>query len=89
MTGPEKLRAWRDRTGLSQSKAARLLGVAQGTWSAWEDGRKRPELEFLLELEKATRREVKLADWVLSADERAARSRRRGKQDGPRTGMDG
>jgi DNA-binding transcriptional regulator YiaG len=34
----DKLKAWRRVRGLSIKKAARSLGVDEGTWSQWEEG---------------------------------------------------
>ena len=39
---PEILRRWRRKRGLSQSQAARLLGVPVKTFQAWEHGRNEP-----------------------------------------------
>jgi DNA-binding XRE family transcriptional regulator len=52
MVAPGKLREWRTTRGLSQTRAAQLVGVTQTTWSAWERGRKRPELEAVIALER-------------------------------------
>jgi transcriptional regulator with XRE-family HTH domain len=79
MVGPQKLREWREAAGLSQAQAAKRLGIAQGTWSTWERGDKRPELEFIFELEKATKRAVRLADWIRSDEEREKLAKSRGK----------
>jgi len=35
----EQLREWREVMGLSQSRAARVLGVSGETWRSWELGR--------------------------------------------------
>ena len=64
MDAPDKLRGWRAMKALSQFEAANLVGVSQTTWSAWERGKKRPELEALLALERVTRRVVRLRDWL-------------------------
>lgn len=74
----EKLRAWREARGLSQTQAAALVDVWQGSWSAWESGRKRPSIEQLLALEALTRNSrhrVRVADWVESDEDREARRR--------------
>ena len=44
------LRIWRQRKGLTQDSAARMLGVAATTWSHWETGRRipTPRLLYLL-----------------------------------------
>jgi DNA-binding XRE family transcriptional regulator len=64
MVAPDKLRDWRASKDLSQSEAAHLVGVSQTTWSSWERGSKRPELEAVLALERVTRRAVRLRDWL-------------------------
>ena len=33
---PKKLRALRERLGLSQAAAAKLIGVTRDAWAAWE-----------------------------------------------------
>ena len=67
MIAPEKLRGWRASQEISQSAAAELVGVSQTTWSAWERGTKRPELEAVVALERVTRRAVRLIDWLKDA----------------------
>lgn len=38
-TSPERLLAERRRRGLSIKRAAKLVGVDEGTWGRWEQGR--------------------------------------------------
>lgn len=38
---PEGFRCWREHLGLSQTEAAKLLGVVQRTVSGWELGQRR------------------------------------------------
>jgi transcriptional regulator with XRE-family HTH domain len=72
MGAPLKLREWRASRSLSQTEAARLLGVTQSSWSAWETGRKRPELEAVVALERVTKRAVRLRDWLLRDEDHEA-----------------
>lgn len=60
------LKAWRKERKLSQLQAASLLDpkVSQGTWAAWESGRKPPSLGNALALQKLTRNTIKAAIWV-------------------------
>lgn len=37
-TTAERLRAWRRERGLSIKRAAKEIGVDEGTWSKWEAG---------------------------------------------------
>jgi len=49
---PSKLRAWRKRLKLTQSRAAVLAGADVRTWQNWEQGRNTPRglaLSALLE----------------------------------------
>jgi transcriptional regulator with XRE-family HTH domain len=64
MRGSSKLKAWRDRKGLTQAEAAEQLGTHQGTWGAWEMDRKRPDLRFILALETLTEGAVVTRDWL-------------------------
>lgn len=46
---PERLRRARLEKGLSQRQAARLVGVALGTWRSWETGVSRVTAHLLVE----------------------------------------
>jgi putative transcriptional regulator len=46
----KKLKSWRNRKGLSQSQAARVLGVSVRTLQNWEQGRNVPSADVLLRL---------------------------------------
>lgn len=48
MTGPE-LKAWRERLGLKQERAARLVGVPLRSWVRWEKNPKRIRMSELVE----------------------------------------
>jgi transcriptional regulator with XRE-family HTH domain len=74
----DKLKAWREAKGLNQTEAAEMVGVWQGSWSAWESGRKRPSIEQLVRLEeltKGSRHRVRVEDWVETEEEREERRR--------------
>ena len=77
--GSEKLRAWRESQDprLSQERAAALVDVKQGTWSSWELGEKRPELEYILLIVDLTGGTVTVEDWLLSEEDFAERKARR------------
>ncbi len=66
MTNGEKLRAWRERAGLSQDKAARRVGTSQRTWGAWEANGTTPEIDYADAIEKLTGGAVQMRDWVKS-----------------------
>jgi transcriptional regulator with XRE-family HTH domain len=61
---PDLLRAWRERQGLSQGKAAALLGVHQNTWSDWEGRRKSPRIAMALAIAALTKGEVPTMAWL-------------------------
>ncbi len=68
MSPPEKLRAWRKKRApagkkmLSQSDAARLVGVTAPTWCDWENERKIPDIESVLEVEKVVG--IRVREWA-------------------------
>lgn len=75
MRGSDALRAWRgDR---SQGECATLLGVSQATVSDWESGKKRPDVDQAVQLERASEGAIPVALWVRSEAERAALRRAR------------
>jgi transcriptional regulator with XRE-family HTH domain len=47
---PCQLKIWRQSSGLSQEKAARALGVDEGTWRRWEAGSRQPSPEHFSRL---------------------------------------
>jgi transcriptional regulator with XRE-family HTH domain len=76
----DRLRAWRESKDLTQTDAAKLLGIWQGTWSAWEKGWKRPSIEMLVRIEaltKGSRHRVRVEDWVETKPERDERIAKR------------
>lgn len=67
MAKPGKaLKRWRKGRGLSQTEAGKLMSppVFQGTWAAWETGRKPPSLGNALELERLTEGAIPVRVWV-------------------------
>lgn len=75
-----RLKAWRESKGLTQTQAAELVDVWQGTWCAWESGIKRPSIEMLVKIEgltKGSRHRVRVEDWVETETEREQRIARR------------
>ena len=58
---PEEIKAWRERFGLSQTKAARLLPTEPRTWQRWEAGENEPP-EYLLRALRDLEREI-AEDW--------------------------
>jgi transcriptional regulator with XRE-family HTH domain len=76
----DRLRAWRESKKLTQTDAAKLVGILQGSWAAWESGLKRPGIEQLVKLEeltKGSRHRVRVEDWVETEAEREERRCRR------------
>lgn len=57
------LREWMDRDGLTQARAAEILGIAQAEVSMYLRGRM-PTVERALKFEKATDGDVRPVDWV-------------------------
>lgn len=58
----ERLRAWRQKAGLSQEQAAKKVGTTQRSWGAWETDTT-PEIDFAEAIEKLTRGEITMRDW--------------------------
>lgn len=67
MSGPKKLRAWMRAEGLNQTEAAKRLGFSQSCVSEWLAGKKRPEGDSALKIERRTREAVLCADWYRTA----------------------
>ena len=59
------LAEWRARERLSMYAAARKLGVAWGSYQAWETGKGRPNLDFAVKIEAVTG--IAPAAWVEAA----------------------
>lgn len=74
------MRAWREEVGLTQEGAAKRLGVTTGTWSSWEQGRKRPSIEQIVKLAtltSASQHALALHDFVETPEEAEERRERR------------
>ena len=70
-----KLRDWRHGAGLSEAKAAELVGCTQRTWHDWEAKGKTPEVDFAEAIERVTGGIVSIRDWVMSRRRKRARDR--------------
>ena len=78
--GAEKIRAWRTEVGLTQEEAAHRVPVHMGTWSSWEQGRKRPSIEQIAKLAVMTstsEHALSMHDFIETAEEAAERRERR------------
>lgn len=64
MRAGEKLKTWRVGRGLSQSRAAEIADVRQGTWSDWESGKKTPHAHQIAKIEVMTDGEVSARCWT-------------------------
>ena len=62
--------AWRRNLG-SQDAAATLIGVTQGTVSAWETAAKEPKMRFALLIERLSGGKVQMPSVVLDDDDAA------------------
>lgn len=60
----ERLAAWRNKKGWTQTEAAKRLQVTQSAWSEWERGRKQPSLDLAFEIERFTSGAVKARMWA-------------------------
>ena len=60
---PARLKKWREKRGLQQCQAAKLLGVANSTYWKWESGKAEPRLAWLLLIAKRTKGAVPLLSW--------------------------
>lgn len=60
----ELLRAWREKRGLNQSQAARVLKVTQACLSDYERGEKSPGVVRALEIERLTGKAVPVKSWA-------------------------
>lgn len=75
MTAAEKLIQWRLGKGLSQRKAAKLVGLSHVSWHAWENGGL-PTTNMALVIEKITDGVVAVSDWAESEEARAIKQAR-------------
>ena len=60
----ESLREWRKGQGLTQTDAAKLIGVNQATWCEYEQDKKVPSAPVLFGIEKVTRGVVPARNWA-------------------------
>ena len=63
MTTGEKLRTWREKSGLTQDQAAKCIGATQATWKAWEHG-STPEADYIEAIEKLTHGAILFRHWA-------------------------
>lgn len=61
--GGEKLRAWLNKRKMTQSAFTIQLNVSWSTVSNWLRGRRKPNRESALRIEKATGGHVSVRDW--------------------------
>jgi len=64
--GGAMLRRWRQGEGLSQAKAAKMLGIAQSSYSAVETGKRQPTKQQAAKLGKVAG--ISPDDWTTPAD---------------------
>jgi len=60
----DALRAWRKNADISQGTAAERIGAKQGSWAAWELGRKAPDGYYAGKIEELTDGAVRAAGWA-------------------------
>lgn len=61
----ERLKEQRKKNNLTQKKLADILGVSQGSYANWENGKREPSFENLIKL--ADLLEVSL-DWLFGRE---------------------
>ncbi len=64
MTGGELLRKWREREGISQQRAAALLGLNQSSVSDYESGNQTPRIDQIVTIYSATAGAVPMEAWA-------------------------
>ena len=64
MDGPRLLKEWRDGQGLTQEKAASLIGVHQNSWCDWETGAKQPRINTAIKIAALTKGYVPVQAWA-------------------------
>ncbi len=67
MIGSEKLAAYLKAKKLTQMAFAELAGVPGPQVSMWLSRRRRPGLASALKIERATRGQVRVQDWIQSS----------------------
>lgn len=48
----DRLKILRKQKGLTQKEIAKLIGVYQGSYANWENGKREPKLEIIVQLAK-------------------------------------
>lgn len=66
---------WRHERGLSQREAAKLAGLSQPAWQAYENGGL-PKTPAAVSIERITDGAVRVVDWTESEEVRAVRRAR-------------
>ena len=64
MTPGERLKAWREEQGLSQTDAGAKVGVTQPTWSDWEADKKVPHIHSAIKIAKLTKGKCPIEMWA-------------------------
>lgn len=54
-TSGERLRAWREEAGKTQTECAKVVGVSQGAWADWEADRRQPQVSIAFAIEDLTK----------------------------------
>ena len=60
----QKLKAWREKYGISQEELARQLGITQQAVANWELGIRHPKKRFWKKLISLTNGEITLDDFL-------------------------
>jgi transcriptional regulator with XRE-family HTH domain len=68
----ERLKLWREASGLSQVECASRIGGGQPAWSEWEAGTKVPRVDKCFAIEKLTKGAVPASAWAAAAARGAA-----------------
>ena len=64
MAPHEKLKCWREKAEITQTEAAKRLGVSQATYCDYEAGNKVPRMDKAEDMERLTEGAVKLPEWA-------------------------
>lgn len=60
----KQLRAWRVEHNVTQTAAAKAVGVRQGSWCEWESGNRRPSVHHAVRIEALTKGALPAAIWA-------------------------
>ncbi len=63
----ERLKFWRIREALTQGECATRAGTTQSAWSDIESGKRKPSLAQAAGIDRLTRGEVRMTDWLPKA----------------------